>query len=301
MELRHLRAFVAVAEELHFGHAADRLHVAQPAVSQTIAAFERELGVTLFERSPRRVELTDAGRALLSEARGILERCEGLVEAASAIRSGAVGRVTIGVSPALPPRVLPDLLTLVRRAVPDVRLVAKSIARSGPAAALRESKFDLVLARDAVRAAGVASLLVTSEAVGIAVPIGHRLARLETVPAAALNGEPLATFPRLGDPTQFDRIFGALRAAGLVDVGELYESPIGAVEASLRLVAAGEAVSLKLESEVEAFSDPRVTWRPFVDVHLDVDVHVAWRLDVVSPAARRVVSALRSSVERLDR
>ncbi len=90
------------------------------------------------------------------------------------------------------------------------------------------------------------------------------------------------------------------RRVAALCTGELHESPIGAVEASLRLVAAGEAVSLKLQSEVEVFSDPRVTWRPFVDFHLDVDVHVAWRLDIVSPAARRVVSALRSSVERPD-
>lgn len=288
---------MAVAEELHFGRAADRLHIAQPAVSQTIAAFERELGLTLFERTNRRVVLTDAGRGLLSEARAILERSDAFADTAGRLRSGAVGRVTIGVVPALPPHVLTDVLALARSAAPDVRVVAKSLWRPDAAAALVDSKFDLALARGAVSAPGVASVLIASEPVGVAVPAGHALADLKAVPAAALNAEPLATFPRASDPIQFDRIFGALRAAGLTDVGELYESAVGAVEASLRLVAAGEALSLKLQSEVEVFSNARVAWKPLVDVHLDIDVHLAWRLDVVSPAARRVVSALRPTIE----
>jgi DNA-binding transcriptional LysR family regulator len=298
VDLRHLRCFVAVAEELHFGRAAQRLHIAQPAVSQTIAGLERELGLTLFERTNRRVLLTDGARALLPDARAVLERAAVFAEAAQGLRSGAVGRVTIGVSPALPPRVLTDVLAIARAEAPDVRVVAKSLTRPDAGAALVDSQFDLVLARGAVSEAGVASILVASETVGLALPADHPLAALDAVPASALNGEPLATFPRTSDPATFDRIFGTLRAAGLTDVGELHESPVGAVEASLRLVAAGEALSLKLPSEVESFADPRIAWRPLADVHLDVHVHVAWRFDMVGPAARRVVNALRASVEQ---
>jgi DNA-binding transcriptional LysR family regulator len=290
VDLRHLRCFVAVAEELHFGRAARRLHVAQPAVSQTIAALERELGVHLFERSSRDVSLTPTGQSLLPYAVAVLERADGFRELAERLRSGAVGRVTIGVAAALPPKVLPDLLAAVRRESAGVRAVAKSLTGADPGAALATGSFDLVLARGSVSAPGVASVLVSSEPVGLAMRADHPLAALETVPPSALNGEPLVAFARRDDPAQFDRLLGALYAAGLAELGEIHESPAGAVEASLRLVAAGEAVSLKLQSEVDAFGDPAVVWRPLCDVDLSVDVHLAWRIDLTSPAARAVTT-----------
>lgn len=291
VELRHLRCFVAVAEELHFGRAAVRLHVAQPAVSQTIAALERELGVALFDRSSREVSLTPTGRGLLPHAAAILERAEAFGEAARQLRSGSAGRVAIGVAPALPPKLLTDLLAAVRRDAGGVRAVAKALTRGDPIAALADRSFDLVLARGPVSAPGVASVLVASEPVGLAVRSDHPLAGLDAVPAAALNGEPLVAFARRDDPVQFDRLFGALHAAGLTALGELHESPAGAVEASLRLVAAGEALSLKLQSEVTAFDDPIVVWRPLHDVDLTVDIHLAWRMDLTNPAARAVAAA----------
>lgn len=248
----------------------------------------------------RRVTLTDAGGVLLSDARATIERLDALKATAERLRSGTAGRVTIGVAPALPPKVLTDLLALAADVAPDARVVAKSLARPDAGAALQESRFDLVLSRGAVSAPGVTSVLVTSEPVGVALPQNHRLAPLTSIRAAALDHEPLATFPRTVDPVQFDRIFDALRASGLSHVGDLHESPVGAVEASLRLVAAGEALSIKLRSEVEAFGSSSIVWRRLDDVHLDVDVHVAWRLDVLSPAARRIVNAIAGEVRVRD-
>ena len=297
MELRHLRCFVAVAEELHFGRAAQRLHIAQPAVSQTISGLERELGLALFERTNRRVALTDAGETLVAEARTLLDRCDGFSATAASLRDGAAGRVTIGVSPALPPRLLTDVLGAARAAAPDVRVVAKSIARSDAAAALVDARFDLTLGRGPIRANGVASVLVAREPVGLALPAEHRLARFDSVAPAEMDGEVLVTFARSAAPDTFDHLFGALRAAGLSTLGEVHESPPGAVEASLRLVAAGEAVSLKLRSEVDAFGDDSVTWRPLSGVDLEVTVHLAWRLDVASAAVRRIVRAIQLSVD----
>ena len=103
MEFRHLRCFAAVAEQRHFGRAAAQLHIAQPAVSQTIASLERELGVRLFERTSREVSLTAAGQALLPHALGVLERVDTLVDAAEQLHTGSHGRVTFGVPAALPP------------------------------------------------------------------------------------------------------------------------------------------------------------------------------------------------------
>lgn len=290
--MRHLRCFVAVAEELHFGRAAQRLHVAQPAVSQTIAALERELGVVLVERTSREVSLTPIGRSLLPQALGVLERVDALSESARQLRSGSTGRVTVGVAPALPPKVLTALLATARREAPGIRLVAKSLTKAEPLVALTDRAFDLVLMRGPVSAPGVAGVLVASEPVGLAVPADHPLAALETVPPSALDREPLVGFARRDDPVQFDRLFGALRAAGLKELGDLHESPPGAVEASLRLVAAGEALSLKLQSEVDAFSNPDIVWRPLRDVSLEVEVHLAWRIDLTNPSARAIISAV---------
>ncbi len=282
-----------VAEELHFGRAADRLHIAQPAVSQTVKGLERELGLVLFERSNRRVELTDAGRVLLGEAKTVLDRFDGIGGLAERLRSGLTGRVTIGVPPAMPPNLLPELLAVFRVAAPDVRVVAKAASDArDPLASLVAGRVDFALLRGTVDAAGIAGVVLARESVGVALPRSHPLVASETVPVRALSGQPLAAFPRSADPAQFDRIFSALTAAGLGEVGEIHESPPGAVEGSLRLVAAGEAVSLKLASEVDAFGSTEVVWRPFEDVDLPVVVSAAWRLDVTSPATRRLMDAL---------
>jgi DNA-binding transcriptional LysR family regulator len=298
VDVRHLRCFVAVADELHFGRAAARLHIAQPAVSQTVIALERELGLVLFERTNRRVALTDAGRVLLAEARGVLERFDGTLDVAERLRSGSTGGVTIGVAPALPPTLLTDLLALFRAAAPEVKVVAKSIAdASDPLAGLAGGRFDFVIVRGDVDAPGVASVVVASEPVGVALPSSHPLASLDALPAGSLASEPIVAFARSVDPVEYDRIFGALAAAGLQDVGPVHESPAGAVDASLRLVAAGEAVSLKLRSEVDAFASSGVVWLPFSDVDLRVVVSAAWRFDVPSPATRRLVAALSASLD----
>lgn len=292
MDIRHLRCFVVVAEELHFGRAAARLHIAQPAVSQTVIGLERELGLALFERTNRRVELTDAGRALLGEARAVLDRFDGTLALAERLRSGTAGRVNVAVTPALPPTLLTELLAVFRAAAPDVKVVAKSVGDVPDPLTGLGGRFDLAILRGRIQAPGIASVVVVTEPVGVALPASHRLAASESVPARALAGEPLAAFPRAAAPAEFDRIFAVLAAAGLGDVGEIHESPPGAVDASLRLVAAGEALSLKLRSEVDAFGSPGVVWLPFADADLSVVVSAAWRFDVISPAARRLVEAL---------
>ncbi len=229
MDIRHLKCFVVVAEELHFGRAAARLHTAQPAVSQTVIGLERELGLVLFERTNRRVELTDAGRALLGEARGVLDRFDGTVALAERLRSGATGRVSVAVTPALPPNLLTELLAVFRAAAPDVKVVAKSVGDVPDPLAGLGGRFDLAILRGQVHAPGIASVVVVTEPVGVALPACHRLASSESVSARSLAGEPLAAFPRASAPAEFDRIFAVLAAAGLDDVGVIHESPPGAV------------------------------------------------------------------------
>jgi DNA-binding transcriptional LysR family regulator len=293
VELRHLRAFLAVAEELHFGKAARRLHIAQPAVSQLVRGLEAEFGVVLFERTSRRVSLTPAGQVLLGDARDLLARHDRVSERMARIRAGETGDVGLGTIPALPPDLLPGLLTEWRRQLPHVLVVARSLSSGLTApAALDRTDVDIALLRGEVSDPGVSAVEVARERIGVAVAATDALAARPSLTAADLDGRAIATFPRSADPVEFDRLFGALRARGLRS-HTTHESALGGVDASLRLVRSALALSLKLESEVRALRDAGVVWRPLDDPAIDVVVTAAWRPDQLGPASRQLVSVLR--------
>jgi DNA-binding transcriptional LysR family regulator len=292
VEFRHLRAFVAVAEELHFGRAARRLYVAQPAVSQLVRSLEAELGVTLFERTSRRVSLTWAGQVLLDEARDLLARQGRLAERMARVGAGQSGEVGLGIVPALPPDLIPALLADLRARLPDVRVVARSLPSGLTAsAALERPDVDVALLRSEAREPGISTIEVAREPVGVALPSTDALADRPSLVATDLEGRAFVAFPRDDDPVEFDRIFGALRASGLRSLA-VHESPPGGVEASLRLVGSDIAVSLKLESEVRAHRDDLVVWRPLDDPVVEVVITAAWRPDRLGPAGRRLVDIL---------
>jgi DNA-binding transcriptional LysR family regulator len=293
VDVRQLRCFLAVAEELHFGRAAARLHVAGPAVSQTIRSLERELGLTLFERTNRRVVLTDAGAALRTEAQAVIARFDGALAAMARLRVGETGQVRIGAVPALPPQLIPGLLARFAADAPGVDVVVRAIVSGRGAAELLEAPdLDLVVLRGEAHTPGIGTSVVASEPVGVALPATHPLASKSKLNAAELAGMPLITFARASDPVQYDRLFNALAAAGLSNPRIVHESHPGAVEASLRLVEAGLGLSLKLESEVNAFASPNLTWRPLGDASLDVLITAAWRRDRTTPALAQLLPLL---------
>ncbi len=301
MEIRHLRCFIAVAEELHFGRAAARLHVAQPAVSQTIRGLEAELGLALFDRGNRRVVLTEAGRTLLDEARSTLSRFDDLVAAMGRIRAGEGAQVAIGAVPALPPELVPGLLARIAAAGPGPSAVIKAVPSGrNPADLLDSGAVDMVLVRGMVDAPGIVSVVVAREAVGVAMRVDHPLAGKPSVTPANLSGLPLVSFGRATDPREFDRLYNPLAAAGLSDLRLVHESHAGAIEASLRLVERGVGLSLKLASEVYSFASPTVTWRPLDHVQLDVVVSAAWRGDRLTPALRRLVRLVEEEARMLE-
>lgn len=293
MDIRQLRCFVAVAEELHFGRAAARLHVAQPAVSQTIRGFEHELGLTLFARTNRRVILTDAGRSLLSEAQSVIERFDDALAAMARIRDDQARHLQIGAVPALPPALVPRLLQTFKTNAPAVSVVVRALPSGQTAAeALTGSELDLVLVRGEIHDPRLAGVVVAREPVGVALASTHPLADRTSIAAHDLNGLPLISFAQASDPIQYERVFGILAAAGLHDVRVVHESHPGAVEASLRLVDSEAGISLKLQSEVQAFARPGVVWRPLAGVALEVVVSAAWRRDRILPALKALLPLL---------
>ncbi|MFE2754312.1 LysR family transcriptional regulator [Actinosynnema sp. NPDC059335] len=210
MELRALRYFVTVAEELHFGRAAERLGIVQPAVSQQVARLERELGVRLLDRTPRRVRLTDAGLRVLAAARDALAAAERV----RAVAHRLPGTVRIGTAPGLTGR-LERGIDALRAANPRLDVVLVDLPLPARLTAVRQGELDLALARGPVAAPGVRVLPAWSEPLHAVVSVRHRLADRAAVSPRDLAGFALRAPSRRADPPLHDAITSALRELGV--------------------------------------------------------------------------------------
>jgi DNA-binding transcriptional LysR family regulator len=241
VELRHLRYYVAVAEELNVTRAAVRLGIAQPPLSQQIGKLERELGVLLLERNARGVRLTTAGAALLAEARLLLARADEAIRIVRSIGHGESGAVRIGSVASGFSGVLLDLLPVFRAAYPAVLPLVYEMEAVPQLEALTHGTIDIAFLRVTDPYPGVTLWPLVAEPLVAAIPEHHPLARAERVSLVDLATEPFVAFPRAAAPEAFDAITSACRAAGFTpDI--VYEA---ANDHSLvALVAAGLAVSL---------------------------------------------------------
>lgn len=241
MELRHLRYFVAVAEELHFGRAAARLGIAQPPLSQQVRQLERELGVELFVRARRRVELTEGGRVLLGHARAVLQRAaQAAVDVRRAAR-GETGALAVGVVASATYGLMPRVFRTFRARHPDVALSMAVMSTGTQVAALRAGQLDLGLARTPFGDETLVAETVHEEPVVVALPAGHPLAGRRALPLAALAREPFVLFPRDRRPGWYDFVLGLCREAGFQPV-VAQDAP--ELSTAMALVAAGVGVTL---------------------------------------------------------
>ena len=216
VELRLWRQFVAVAEELHFGRAARRLHMTQPPLTQAIAQLERLLAVRLFERSKRSVELTPVGEALLPQARELLARAQALPAQARAAAGGAIGRLRIAFVSTVGFSLLPEWLRAWRVQQPQVQLELIEATGDVQLEALARGDVDagFMLHSPGFAPTGLSHLRVAREPLVLALPEAHPLAGSARLPLAAVLQEPLVLFPRRIVPSLHDAIFGMYHAAG---------------------------------------------------------------------------------------
>jgi DNA-binding transcriptional LysR family regulator len=215
VEVRQLRYFVAVAEELHFGRAAERLHVAQPAVSQQVGRLERELGVRLLERTSRRVALTGDGKRLLDEARAALAAVDRVHTVAADLSAGRAAVLRVGTTPGVGPR-LSRAATRWRADVPDLTLVLVDGTVAEHIAALRAGELDIALVRGMVGTPDLQAVEVWREPLQVLLPAAHPAAAAPAVPVAALAGLTLRLPDRASDPALHDALLAACSAAGIV-------------------------------------------------------------------------------------
>jgi DNA-binding transcriptional LysR family regulator len=245
MELHLLRSFVAVAEELHFGRAARRLHISQPPLSNQIRRLEEDLGVRLFDRTRRSVSMTDAGLALLGSARHLLSEAERARAEVARAAKGERSVLTIGYTPTATYDILPLLVPRFRARSPGVRLDLSEMRSALLPEALRSGRIEVGFACAPVDTRGVLERVLVRERLMVALPSSHRLAKRERVKLGDLRNEPVVLVRRDIEPGWADGAATALSRAGVeLDVVQETDSKI----ALLGLVAAGVGLSIVSES-----------------------------------------------------
>ena len=252
MELRHLRYFVAVAEELHFRRAAERLYVAQPAVSEQIRKLEAELGVRLFDRTHRSVALTASGSALLVEARRVLHQAGIAQRAAREAHASAGSKLRIGYVPDVLPASVPRALQALASEAPRVEVVLQTGATHELVESVRDERLDAVIVGLPAPAKGLQVTSLGDQSLVAAVPAGSPKAFEPELTLEQLAPERLVMLPRDSNPALHDAVVALTREAGLSPV--FVEAPEPRVEAVLLAVAAGGGVALLPASVAQRYA-----------------------------------------------
>jgi DNA-binding transcriptional LysR family regulator len=287
MELRHLRSFVALAEERHFGRAADRLHIAQPALSQQVKQLEREFGVELVSRTTRRVELTGAGLRFAEHARAVLGSVERAATDMSLVASGHAGRVSVGFIGTATYDLLPQATREVRRLLPDVRLELHGELLS-PALldGLLDGTYDLVVLRpDGVVRAELDVRVLRAERLIAVLPDWHELADRASIDLAELAGDPFVMHFSGHRSSMHEHVLAACAAAGFQPASIM---EVGETATLVVFVAAGLGVALVPEA-VRSLDLEGVEYVP-INHAPTIDLAIATRAGESSPAVRQVAA-----------
>lgn len=294
MELRKLRAFLAVAEELHFGRAARRLNMTQPPLSQLIRSMEDDIGGRLFERDNRNVRLTEVGRVLEARARQVLEADARLEEAVRRAVRGREGTLRVGVvRPALD-GALPLAIRAFRERCPQVVLELAEMGSRDQLEALAARRLHVGVVRlFGPVPEGLQARLLAREPYVAALPAGHGLAAKDRVRLADLAGQPMIWMPRDSGPALYDHLLACCRRAGF---SPLVVQEAAAKQTMLALVAAGLGAALTPESSMRSGRDG-VVFRPLGPGLPPVEIGCVWPAGQDSPLTENFVSTL---LERAD-
>lgn len=294
MELHDLRYFVAVAEELHFHRAAERLHITQPALSRQIRALETELGVLLLKRTRRQVQLTIAGETFLAEARSVLQRMEQAIQTTQRAARGEVGQLKIGfVAPSLR-GILPAIIRAFRDRYPDVQLLLSERRTQEQVEAFHTHQIDLGVLYSPVDESLLHVVPIATEVWVIALPKRHPLVDKKHLTLHDLSQEAFILHPRAEGPVFYDQILRLCEQAGfypnIVQEAGVSQTRVG-------LVAIGMGITF-VPPHFQTDADPDVVYRPLQGVSLSLNLAIAYRRDRYSPVVQQflnVVEAWRCS------
>jgi DNA-binding transcriptional LysR family regulator len=273
MELRHVRYFLAVADELHFGRAAARLHISQPPLSQQIRRLEKELQAVLFHRTKRHVELTNAGRVFLGEARALVVQAEQAAGNAQRASRGEIGQLLVGCALWADFVDGARIIRLFARRHPDVEVELRDLTAMEQIAALETGRIHVGILRPPVQSKTLISERLVSESLVVAFPRGHRFKNYDRVPWRALIDQPYVLFSRRRAPAFEALVDRACHEAG-VALKVKYE--VDHPETILAIVEAGLGVSL-VPASLQTVKRPGITYRRLSPTGPALETVVAWR------------------------
>jgi len=287
IDLRPLRQFVALAEELHFGRAAARLHMTQPPLSQAMQALERELGARLFERTQRSVALAPAGLALLPEVRRLLRAADDLPRQAQAAAAGLSGHLRLGFVSSIAYGPLPGWLRSFRSVHADVTLQLREATLDVQLEAFAAGEIDagFVLHAPGAPPSGLAAWRALREPLLIALPESHALAARRSLKFSQIADQPLVIFPRSIAPSLFDAIVGHYRAQGATP--QIAQEAIQ-MQTLINLVSAGIGLAW-VPASLTQLQRPGVVYRPLAGAPLHCETSLVWR-EPVPPVVQRFVA-----------
>jgi len=296
VEIRQLQAFVAVGEELHFGRAAARLHMAQSPLSQLIRRLEADIGVPLLRRTTRRVELLPAGEVLLERAHAILSATRAAEEDARAAASGELGRLAIGFTGSMTYALLPHLAKVLRARLPRVRLdLQGEMLTPAQVERLLEGTLDVALLRPPVDHAELVIEPVGVEPLVAALPADHPLAAHDTIAVSSLADEPFIMYISSARSVVHDAVVATCADHGF--------SPLVAMEVAetstlVSFVAAGVGVAL-VPASAKQMSVSGAVYRPLAGATHLVELAMCWREASQSPTLPRALAVIREELDAL--
>ncbi|HTP81784.1 MAG TPA: LysR family transcriptional regulator [Alphaproteobacteria bacterium] len=296
--LRHFSYFLAVADERHFGKAAERLGMSQPPLSQQIQALEQALGVRLFERSRQGVRLTREGAALLAPVRQFMEHAQRLQQAVTDARLGRDDVVTIGAINSALFDIMPRLMEIAKQRYAHLALTMKEMKTADALAAVQSGDIDLALTRYDDRASSLEVRPIVSDHLVLVLPANHRLTRLTRVPLHELADENFVLFPRRSSPSFFDQIIAACRQAGF---SPHIAYDVSSVVSQIAFVGCGVAIGM-VPSRSMRFGGGDVVFRPLQETINVISIAAAWnpkrRQDLV-PALVSIAAEIGANREAL--
>lgn len=293
IETRLLRSFTVVAEELHFGRAAQRLSIAQPALTRQIQQLEARVGVTLFTRNSRRITLTAPGRAFLKRARRILNDLEEAAAQARRVEAGQEGFLRVGFIHSSTYGITPSIIRRFRDCYPAVVLDLQEMPIDAQFAALIDGTIDVGILRPPLADPRLAIHILTSERFVIALPDRHRLADRASVPLSSVATDTFIFFTQERSPLLYETINSMCRSAGFAPHVEQHATQIHTM---LGLVAAGLGIAI-VPDVARNLVLPNVTFCAIEDDDRTVDVALGWRVGDDNTALAAFLSLLRQPAQ----